>query len=235
MFKNAVPVFAKGISEEMNYTLVLRQEVDVLSDTKLLLTAFSFYKLSVNGKFVAFGPARTAKGYARVDEILLGDYNVKGKNVIVIEVVGFFCRSLSTVKQPSFVIAELRRGEEVLLYTGKDFKGYRSSQKLQKVERYSLQRHFGEVWDHTERDIFNARYQVDLDIVNNGLSYLPRVAPYPIYPLITSEGFSSFGSFELDESKLLNMCNLAFKTDEHWGTYNEEEIPYKPYRWVQSR
>ena len=113
MFKKAIPVFAKNKSEEKNYQLVLRAEAESLANTTLYITAFSFYRLSVNGSFVAFGPARTAKDYARVDEISLGAYDLgDGNNEIVIEVAGYYCRTISTELQPSFVVAELRRGDE---------------------------------------------------------------------------------------------------------------------------
>ena len=89
MFQKALPVFAAGKENEMNYTLLLRAAVPDLRGCKLYLTACSFYRLTVNGRFVAFGPARTAGGYARVDEIALGRYNRAGGNEIVIEVAGY--------------------------------------------------------------------------------------------------------------------------------------------------
>ena len=135
MFKQAIPVFATGKENEMNYTLLLRACCEDLKKCVLRVSAASFYRLAVNGRFVAFGPARTAGGYARVDEIALGRYNRAGGNEIVIEVAGYACKSLSTVKQPSFTIAELCRGEEVLLATGRDFKGYVSAHRVQKCDR----------------------------------------------------------------------------------------------------
>ena len=110
MFDQAVPVFADGREWEMNYRLLLRARVPSLEDTVLCLTAASFYRLRVNGHFVAFGPARTAKGYARIDEISLTPDHRDGGNEIEIEVAGYACSALSTVRQASFVVAELRRG-----------------------------------------------------------------------------------------------------------------------------
>ena len=67
MFHVAIPVFAEGKEREKNYQLILRGKTADLKETILRVTAFSFYRLTVNGRFVMFGPARTAKGYARVD------------------------------------------------------------------------------------------------------------------------------------------------------------------------
>ena len=234
MFKKAVPVFAKGKTEELNYQLILRSEAESLKDTVLYITAFSFYRLVVNGKFVAFGPARTAKGYGRVDEIALEKYNIPGvKNEIIIEVAGYYCRSLSTEHQPSFAIAELRRGDEVILATGTDFEGYRSCRRLQNVERYSAQRHFGEVWDYSEDDMFAPQYRVELERCGEGVKFLPRRAPYATYEELWAEGFSSRGYFRFDETRPYRLTRSSFTIDDHWGRYTEDEVDAHPYRWLQ--
>ena len=105
MFNFAKPIFPKGKEKEMNAFASFRATVDSLEGAKLSLTAYTFYQLYVNGELVAFGPARTAKGYARVDVIDLDKYNKDGKNEIVVGVMGYNCRALSTVYQSSFFIA----------------------------------------------------------------------------------------------------------------------------------
>ena len=235
MFLKATPVFSKDLDRTMNEQLLLRAEVESLADTVLYLTAVSFYRLTVNGRFVAFGPARTAKGYARVDEIPLSDYDCGcGKNVLEIHVAGYYCHSLSTVCQPSLAVAELRRGEEVLLYTGKDFEGYRYSRRLRTVERYSCQRHFGEVWDFTEENPLTAERRVELAPAE-APQYLPRRVPYPTYALCALDAYASKGSFTYDETLPCRLTRSSFKINERWGRYEEQEIPYKPYRWIQQQ
>ena len=66
MFKLAKPIFPKGMNKYMNVFAAFRAETDSLKNTKISLTAYTFYQIYVNGEFVAYGPARTAKGYARV-------------------------------------------------------------------------------------------------------------------------------------------------------------------------
>ena len=233
MFNKARSVFAKGKSEEKNYQLVLRGEAESLKGTTLYITAFSFYRLTVNGRFAAFGPARTARGYARVDEIKLDAFDSQnGKNEIVIEVAGYYCRTISTELQPSFVCAELREGENVLLATGYDFEGYVSARRLQRVERYSAQRHFGEVWDYTESDIFDNKYKVELE-ETAAPTYLPRRVPYTTYEKFYSDGFASAGYFKFDEERPYRLLRSSFKIDDHWGRYTEEEVVTHPYRWLQ--
>ena len=99
MFKKAIPVWEYYTSnyEKLNRHLVFRESLDSLSEITLNIAAADFYRLTVNGVFLGFGPARTAKGYARVDSYDLSEHdNANGKNEIIIEVAGFFCKSLST-------------------------------------------------------------------------------------------------------------------------------------------
>ena len=124
MFKKAIPVWGNYQSndEKLNRHLVFRESLESLKGITIKLAAFDFYRLTVNDKFVGFGPARTAKGYARVDTYDLSAFdNEKGNNKIIIEVAGFFCKSLSTVRQDSFLCAEILADSAVIKYTGKDF------------------------------------------------------------------------------------------------------------------
>ena len=231
MFKKAIPVFASGKESELNYHIVLRAEAESLKDTALFISAFSFYRLTVNGEFVSFGPARASKGYARVDEIDLSPYNIDGKNEIIIEAAGYNCCSLSTVKQTSFVVAELRRGDEVLLYTGRDFEGYRSDKMIQKVERYSAQRHFGEIHNYTLDGICGER--VELTAATNTPKYLERKAPTPYYDTVHIDGCSSFGEFNFDDTVPYRKTRSSFEITEEWGRFSEDKLFSKPYRWIQ--
>ena len=236
MFKRAIPVFAEGKDGELNYRLTIRAEVDSLTDAELYITAFSFYRLTVNGRFVAMGPARTAYGYARVDFIPLDKYNAAGrKNEIVIEVAGYNCRSLATAQQTSFVTAELRKGEDVLLYTGRDFWGYRSAHSVQKVERFSAQRHFCEVFDHTEKEPYSEKYEVKLTAARNTPRYLERRVPYPTYGMLRSDGYVSEGYFRYDAGLPCKNTRSSFEITPDWGRFEEDEIPYKPFRWLQQQ
>ena len=235
MFKKAIPVFAKGEEKSLNYPLTLCATAGSLKDTKIYISAFSFYRLYVNGKFVCAGPARTAKGYARVDEIELDKYNIGRENTIEIQTVGYNCGSLSTARQTSFVACELRRGDEVLLCTGRDFEGYCDCRRVQKVERYSAQRHFGEIWRVLGGD-FRARSQkVELCAAENTPKYLERHVPMPTFERVNAEEFASRGSFEFDATLPCRPTRSSFYISEAWGRYEEDEIAAKPFRWIQQQ
>ena len=240
MFKSARPVFAAGKEKEMNYQLVLRAFLDSLEGTKLYITAASFYRLTVNGKFAYYGPARAAIGHARVDVVELSSFdNGSGNNEIVIEVVGYFCQSLSTVRQESFVQAEVRNGEDVLVATDINggFEAYRNCHRVQKADRYSSQRHFCEVWDMREPDRFSDKYKVELSVINNELTYL-KTTPTPDSSCFDIDRVASRGIFEFDETLEYrenrysgnNTPENMIKTG--WGAYPNSEVEYRPYPWM---
>ena len=140
MFRQAKPVWLADRENELNLAVVFEATVNSLLNTELSVAACTFYRVFANGRFVAFGPARTARGYARTDVLPLSAYNANGNvNTVRIEVVGYNCRALSTCLQPSFLCAELTKGDEVIACTGRDFTAAELLQKEQNVERFSIQ------------------------------------------------------------------------------------------------
>lgn len=232
MFKLAKPIFPKGKEKEMNTFAVFRAEVDSLKGAKILLSAYTFYHLYVNGEFVAFGPARTAKGYARVDEIDLDRYHEDGKNEITVGVIGYNCRTLSTVYQSSFFIAEIVNADGVIAYSGRDFDSFLPSCHVQKTERYSVQRHFTEVWDYAG----NKSWVDDADkcesAVLSDLTYIDRVAPYAYYEDVALDRALVTGTLAYDGSVKPKKSFYSFQPNEYWGTFSREEVGLY-FEWVQ--
>ena len=232
MFKAAKPIFPKGKEKEMNTFAAFRAVVDSLKDSKLSIAAYTFYQLYVNGEFVAFGPARTAKGYARVDVIDLDKYHMEGENEIVIGVIGYNCRALSTVYQSSFLTAEITCGDDVIAYTGRDFESFLPSCHVQKTERYSVQRHFTEVWDYAggktwTDDVDKCEYAV-LD----PLTYIDRVAPCPCYEDVDVDAVAVTGTLAYDGSVNPKKSFYSFQPNAYWGTFSRDEVGLY-FEWVQ--
>lgn len=229
MFLQAKPIWAEGMANDMNRTLLFEATTGALQNAQLYITAATFYRVFVNGKFLAFGPARTARGYARVDVLPLKDALNRTENRICIEVTSYNCRSLSTCLQQGFLCAEVRNGDEVLLCTGRDFSAHVCEQRLQHVERFSIQRHFGEVWDLT----LPSTPAIPATILSSSLVFLPRVAPYPHYedvlPITVHKG-----SYTFDESLPYRENRYSWKEiPSYWGRFEPDEIPHKPFRWLQ--
>ena len=115
MFEKAIPVWHDA---GLNTNLIFRAEGDFSGGT-LRIAAADFYKVYADGEFLGFGPARAAKGYARVDT-----YALKDCRKLTVEVAGYGCSSLSTALQQSFCCAEVLRDGAVLAATGSKLLGH---------------------------------------------------------------------------------------------------------------
>lgn len=239
MFKKAVPVWVKteDYYEKLNTNLVFKTKAESLENTVLKLAAVDFYKLYVNGEFVGFGPARTAKGYARVDEYDLSEYSNPTGNEIVIFAAGYYCSSLSTAKQESFLAAELQKNGEPILYTGRDFDCYTNSKRVKKVERYSVQRHFGEIYNEDGSDIFD-QAPVATVAVTSAPEFIERHVPYADFSEKSLDCYVSRGEFtENGKSGRRN----AYSYDPYdetkqpmYGAFPREEIEFTPFNYIET-
>ena len=89
------------------------------------LTARNIYRLYVNGEVVMHGPARTAHGYCRVDEVDITDALIDGVNHVAVEVVaygrewpGYNRYSNDCTLEDGLFIAEIEADGEILAATG---------------------------------------------------------------------------------------------------------------------
>ena len=229
MFLKAKPVWIAGQAEEMNIQAAIRTRVAACDALCLHIAGTAFYRLFVNGEFVAAGPARAAEGYLREDVIALSYPEGQELN-IEIEAIGYYCGSLASVKAPSCIMAELRCGDRVLQYTGRDFEGFLPGTHLQKVERYSVQRHFSEVWDFRE----NLEVPGKLVPAKEHYDILPRVAPYPIYETLSVDTAHRVGTFTFDETLPYKENKYSWKSvPKVWGVYEKDEVVSRPTMWLQ--
>ena len=251
MFQKAKPVWISTATEEEKYNrhLFFRLHADSLRGATLRIAAADFYRLSVNGAFVGFGPARAALGYARVDEYDLSALSDAGQNEILISAAGYFCKSLSTARTPSFLCAELVRDGAVLAATGEDANGFQCFEcfedvtRPQKTERYSVQRHFGEVVD-LRADPFTEECRRAV-YPTAPVTFLPRRVPFADFSVTDLAQFRARGVFaEGDESLatatnchasalLKNAYSFPPEKEENYGFFPESEILHRPFRFVE--
>lgn len=188
-FVSAQPVWLQGLEKEMNITAGYRVVFKRPSSRKatLRLTGHSLYRVYLNGEFIAHGPARGPHDYYRVDEISLDDKMLRGDNLLAIEVAGYNAASFYLVNRPSFIQAEVvdKKGK-VLASTGGEgtpFESLRINSREQKVQRYSFQRPFTEVYnldplsDAWKREV-NAKCKLTPSVPVSEKKYLPRRVPY---------------------------------------------------------
>ena len=141
-------VWAKGEQETMNCNLVFSTEIHAerKQNIRVQISAFNLYKLYINGKLVTFGPARSAKGYFRVDK-----KNVrlqKGDNEISVLVSAYNVANFSYVKDKPFFAFACEIDKKV--YTATDFKCFDLDYRVKNAQRYSYQRGFAEYYVQNE-------------------------------------------------------------------------------------
>ncbi|MEI6972164.1 MAG: hypothetical protein WCL44_11705, partial [bacterium] len=148
-FDRAKPVWPEGREKERNVIVGFRARFEPVGERTVFKVAGStLYRVFLNGKFIAHGPARGPHGWYRVDEVDLTRKVKPGRNVLAIEVAGYNVNGYYLLDQPSFLQAEVVSGKSVLAATGSahPFEAAILSERIQKVQRYSFQRPFSEVY-----------------------------------------------------------------------------------------
>ncbi len=212
-FDLAVPVWAEGREEEMNVTIafyapVLLDSDEAVKGAILRVTGSSVMRVHA-GEYVGYGPARGPHGWFRVDEWDLSKHLKKGEeNVVMIEVAGYNSNSFEILDQPSFLQAEVVDGTGkvvaatlvdkkpgVVAFAAADMTGVR----VQKVQRFSFQRPFIEVYDQRKaHEIESVKLARQPDV-----KYLPRRVPYPEFAIFEPKGYGK-RCFETPAEKLEN-------------------------------
>lgn len=233
MFINARPIWIKDKECEMNVHAVFRVQVDIRTKSKLHIAGTAFYRVFVNGTFIGAGPARTAKGYVREDILPLDVQD--GMCEILIETVGYYCCSYSTVLQPSCILAEIQCDGASVAYSGRDFEAYYPKCKVQKAERYSMQRHFCEVWDYKDfTSLTDERNKVQTMVLPDMPCVIDRQVPYPLYEDIDLNKVYNRGIYTYDETLPYKKESYSWaELPEEWGRFEWDEIMHHPYMWLQ--
>jgi alpha-L-rhamnosidase len=187
-FLSAQPVWPEGREKECNLTTGFRAVFEAPAGERVVLrlAGSTLYRAFLNGDFVGHGPARGPHGWYRMDELDLTSKLKAGANVVAIEVAGYNVNSYYLLDQPSFLQAEVVAGGKVLASTGArehSFEARRIGERVQKVQRYSFQRPFSEVyrlapgWDGWRREV-SAWPEPVVCAVQPAKALLPRRVPY---------------------------------------------------------
>ncbi len=224
-FDEAVPVWVEGREDELNITCCFTETIGQGNYT-LNISANNFYRVFLNGELIGYGPARATHGYFRVDEIALDC--TQSENVIFIEVAGYNCNSFYALNTAPFFVAEVKSGEEVLLYSGRDFKCRVYNERVQKVLRFSYQRAFTEsyVFNTNPQDLYGTESftSCDVDKVKD-IEFLPRRISYLTFqPLEFTP--CEYGNFTVNENK--NVYRDRYMTNERLKIFNIDELSTNP-------
>lgn len=155
-FRAAVPVWVSGLEKEMNVTCGFYAAAPKCeSEAVIRIAAASLYHLYINGKFVCYGPVRTAHGYHRVDAIRIDGLLNQDVNHIAIEVYNSYVGAFSLIKAPAFLQAEVETDGKIIACTAAEntaFTALRLNQRIQKMQRFNRQRPFTESYRLSPRD-----------------------------------------------------------------------------------
>jgi alpha-L-rhamnosidase len=189
-FVEAEAIWPEGRQLERNLMVGFRAAIvsNGRQQTVLRLTASTLYRATVNGQFVGYGPARGPHGYFRMDQWDITEHLRDGTNLVVVEVAGYNVNSYYTIDAPSFLQAEVVVDGRVVAATGSDrapFSAIIMTARVQKVQRYSFQRPFIEVYhlgpgdDQWKTDPGVSLAAEPCATPPGERRLLPRRAPYP--------------------------------------------------------
>jgi len=208
IFKKAIPLWPEGLEKEMNLMVGFRTILNHLRGKKTVfrIAASSLYRFFINGEFAGCGPARGPHRYYRVDEWDLSGRLISGCNILFIEIVGYNVNSYYLLDQPSFIQAEVISEDIVIAATHdteNDFEATIIEERIKKVQRYSFQRTFVEVYkmngdsNKWRSDASFPMKTVQCSKVSNK-ELIPRSLPYSEFSLRIPIGTVSVGKLITD-------------------------------------
>ncbi len=226
-FNKAIPIWVSSTENEMHYRAQFKTCFNYQDNAivKVSLATSGIYNLYVNGVFSAYGPARSGKGYFRVDNVDITDFVKKGENVVVIEVCGYNSTGFYIQKQPSFLIAEVSLNDAVTCWTGKHFTARKNPYYIQKSQRYSYQRPMVEAYNVTRVDTFLTDDTEGDKIVSEvkGGVYLPRITQKPHYECLLPKPISS-GAVNIVENKSFTLDRSVTQVGEELSGFALSEL-----------
>lgn len=138
-------VWSDGIRSEMNITLGFQLDKPFPSPSATLqLCAANAYMVFQDDEMIAFGPARTAHGYIRMDEIQLE--NLTPRTKLTVTVIGNNINSFCYPDEKPFFAARVMDGRGKQFAGSWDFSCSLLDDRIRKVVRFSYQRDFSEAY-----------------------------------------------------------------------------------------
>ena len=164
-------VWAKDASTEMNVTLGFRLCFNERKKCTMRLLGETCYKLIADGEPIFFGPNRAAHGYSRVAEVRFA------AKTVVVESYASNVLNFDRRKATPYFACDLQT-EQGESHSAEDFTCYLINDRVKKVQRYSFQRGFVEVYRlKTDRSAFYCGEATDFPVVETERVSLPKILP----------------------------------------------------------
>lgn len=233
-FKEAVPVWEKGMQTEKNISLVFRAIIEGNDEIKINVASHSRYQIFVDGVFYAAGPARAGHGFYRVSEYTLNKELSAKKTVISIIAAGYNVNSFYLLDMPSFLCAEIERNGEIIYATGsREFEISRYSSRIRKSPRYSFQRPFTECYIYDAYyDLFMTDPDTHLKTVETEKTeeknFIERNVPYCLYTEKKVKEIISKGILIPDKDRRCFKDRSLKEINDKLKGFNEKELDTSP-------
>lgn len=241
-FSRAKPVWSATLAGQMNIWLSFhaRLEFSPAQRGVLRIAAAQAYRVWANGVLVARGPARTAHGFARVDEWpIKGD--VSWVLELVIEVMDYGVPTFCSTHEPAFLCAELVIGKKPLVWTAVKRGGFTAehrTERVQAVERYSYQRAFveayrfgkhGQVW---QDPAYNPSEPQALAVVKHRRGWLERGVALPDLSELAAKAQAVRGGMTTDAKliKLAPKWNHLFEVPQTSAGWPLDQVAWPLFR-----
>ncbi len=247
-FRSAKPIWPEGREKEMNLWVGFRAvfQPPAAKHVYLRMAGCTFYRVYFNGKFHGWGPARGPKDHFRVDLWDITPHLESGQNYVCAEVAGYNVNSYYVLDQPSFLQAEVTTDTEVLASTsgdGRPFEAVILTQRVEKVQRYTFQRTFSEVY-HLDSQSSAWREGADspLEAVKCAVfpprQYIPRRVPFPDYEKRQPEMVAAEGEFNWSGNAPKSLFEdrsipSAARIGPHMLGYRWDDLTEIPYLELQ--
>ena len=223
-FIKARPVWEQGTEKVINRSLALCTKIAYQGEkTVLALAAHCSFTVLLDGKIIAHGPARAGHGYYRADELVLSDLMSEGEHDLCIKVAGYNVNSFHYLDKPSFVCAELRVNGEVVAYTDAQCVGFAAlgvDERVQKVQRYSFQRHLVECYDLAP-DVKRAPVTLAL---TEEKAFICRDVPYGDVEELYPAAVFATGTVSYDETRPVYSNREVTKIYDEFFGYPVDEL-----------
>ena len=238
-FRLAISVWGKGISSNYNQFLGFHTIIDTKESSQITLriAARSYYRLYLNGKICACGPARTARHYCRIDQ---HTFHVVGRVHIAIEVAAYnkpekYCNDCTL--ESGMLTAEITDSNgTILAATGKEgFLYTELNYRKPNVETMSHSRGILEWYKLDEKSLQwvygSSHFQWNMPtLLEEKIGWLPRRAPYaslqPI-PMSHIGGICDMISDETDDPGFVLSIARAFNKTWYENLQEEDQFLQK--------
>ena len=211
---------------ERNTELCFYCRIPKAENTTISLVAKDVYNLFVNGRFVCYGPARAAKGYARVDEIDIAPFLTEENNLVQVYVQSCKTATICFPCEEPLFGAEIRENGK-LLKTAADFDVYEMTDKLRRVERMSSHRGYLEIYEgdmRRERDV--EKFPKLEKTPTPKPIFLNRNVRFATNEKVLAAFYETGGVYKDETRRWENDFMRLFKNEEKLQSYTHEQCEY---------